>query len=100
MHVSALTAQKTNAKNEKVRTNLATEIPLPQQKKKKQLSGYNLFVSSELKEAKKSEQSCSKEAFNDLMKSVSSRWKTLSVDEKAKWNIEGEHFVLINFSPM
>jgi hypothetical protein len=87
--ISAPTAQKTNAKDEKCRTNLATAIPPPPQKKKKQLSGYNIFVSSEIKE-KKSEQSCSKETFNDLMKSVSSRWKTLSSEEKAKWNLEGQ----------
>jgi hypothetical protein len=78
-----------NNENEKNATNIATEIP-PTKKKKRQLSGYNVFYGSELKEATKTEQNCSKETVKNLMKSVASRWKTLSSEEKAKWNLEGQ----------
>ncbi len=92
-------ASSDNNENEKNATNFYAEIP-PTKKRKRQLSGYNVFYGSEMKEAAKTEENCSKETLKNVMKSVASRWKTLSVDEKAKWNIEGEHFVLINFSPM
>ncbi len=86
-----------NNENEKNATNFATEIP--PKKKKRQLSGYNVFYGSELKEATKTEQNCSKETLKNLMKSVASRWKTLSSEEKAKWNLEGQwYFALIYFS--
>jgi hypothetical protein len=48
-----------------------------------------MFVSSELTK-KKSEQSSSREAYNDRLQSVSNLWKTLSSEEKAKWNLEGQ----------
>ncbi len=40
----------------------------------------------------------SREAFNDVIKSVSSRWKTLSSVEKTKWNVEGNNNLFYFFA--
>ncbi len=69
--------------------------------KTKNVKAYHLFMRAELKEekAKMKEQNWSKETVGTVMKAVSSRWKSLSSEEKAKWDLEGKHcFVCVFFS--